>query len=152
MIVRRLENIVGTERDVEGGNWYSRRLLLAADGLSYSLHDTVLRAGTSTEMWYRNHLESVYCIEGEGVLVDRDRDEEHEIRPGTLYVLDAHDRHTVIAHTDLRMVCVFTPPVTGNEVHLPDGSYPAAEPAGDSTVAPPSEAREEQEHSPEVAS
>jgi L-ectoine synthase len=124
MIVRRLTDLEGTERDVNGGNWSSRRLMLASDGLSYSLHDTVIRAGTTTEMWYRHHLESVYCIEGSGTLIDRETGEQHELGPGTLYVLDQHDRHTVVAETDLRMVCVFTPPVTGEEVHLPDGSYP----------------------------
>lgn len=127
MIIRRLDELAGTDRDVDGGNWTSRRLLLADDGLEYSLHDTVIRAGTVTEMWYRHHLESVYCIEGEGVLEDRETGERHPLGPGTLYVLDLHDRHTVHATTDLRMVCVFTPPVTGREVHLPDGSYPPAE-------------------------
>ena len=125
MIVRRLDDMVGTERDVDGGTWRSRRLLLAGDGLPYSLHDTVLHAGTTTEMWYRHHVESVYCVEGRGELIDRETGERHPLGPGTLYVLDAHDRHTVVAETELRMVCVFMPPVTGDEVHLPDGSYPA---------------------------
>lgn len=126
MIVRRLDDLLGTERDVEGGTWTSRRLALADDGLGYSLHDTVIRAGTVTEMWYRHHIESVYVIEGEGILEDRETGEKHDLAPGTLYVLDEHDRHTVHATTQLRMVCVFNPPVTGREVHLPDGSYPPA--------------------------
>lgn len=125
MIIKRLEEIDASDRRVEGGNWYSRRLMLAGEGLPYSLHDTVIRAGTKTEMWYRHHIESVYCIDGEGILEDRETGEKHELRSGTLYVLDRNDRHTVHAHTDLRMVCVFMPPVTGDEVHLPDGSYPA---------------------------
>lgn len=127
MIVRRLQDLLGTDRDVDGGNWTSRRLALADDGLGYSLHDTVIRAGTVTEMWYRHHVESVYVIEGEGILEDRETGDKHDLAPGTLYVLDAHDRHTVHAHTQLRMVCVFNPPVTGREVHLPDGSYPPAD-------------------------
>lgn len=123
MIIRRLAEIDGTERDVEGGNWHSRRLMLAGEGLPYSMHDTVIRAGTTTEMWYRHHIESVYCIEGRGQLIDRTTGEEHVLEAGTLYVLDQHDKHTVIAETDLRMVCIFMPPVTGDEVHRPDGSY-----------------------------
>ena len=134
MIVRRLAELEGTDRDVDGGTWSSRRLLLADDGVDYSLHDTVIRAGTVTEMWYRHHTESVYCIEGEGVLEDRETGERHALAPGTLYVLDRHDRHTVHATTDLRMVCVFTPAVTGREVHLPDGSYP---PPGEVPADPP---------------
>lgn len=127
MIVRTLAEINGSPRDVGAETWQSRRLLLAADGIGYSLHDTILRAGTVTDMWYRNHVESVYCIEGTGRLTNRDTDESWQIDPGTLYVLDGNERHRVEALTDLRMVCVFTPPCTGLEVHDEDGAYPLLE-------------------------
>lgn len=127
MIVRTLAEINGGPRDVGAETWQSRRLLLAADGIGYSLHDTILRAGTVTDMWYRNHVESVYCIEGTGRLTNRDTDESWQIDPGTLYVLDGNERHRVEALTDLRMVCVFTPPCTGLEVHDEDGAYPLLE-------------------------
>lgn len=126
MIVRRLGDIEGSELDVEGGNWYSRRLLLADDGMGFSLHDTVLRAGTVTDMWYRHHLEAVYCIEGRAELTDHGSGEVHVIEPGTMYALDANDRHTVKALTDFRVVCVFNPPVTGREVHDEHGGYLSA--------------------------
>jgi L-ectoine synthase len=48
----------------------------------------------------------------------------HQLRDGTLYLLNGHERHTVRAHTDLRMACVFNPPVTGREVHDDKGVYP----------------------------
>ncbi|MCZ7528315.1 MAG: ectoine synthase [Acidimicrobiia bacterium] len=124
MIVRTLADVAGTEREVDAGNWYSRRLILARDGISFSLHDTVIRAGTETEMWYRHHVEAVYCIEGEGTLDDLESGLTYELRPGTVYVLDGHERHRVRATTDLRMVCVFDPPVTGREVHDESGAYP----------------------------
>jgi L-ectoine synthase len=38
--------------------------------------------------------------------------------------LDGHERHELHAETDLRMVCVFTPALTGQEVHDEDGAYP----------------------------
>ncbi len=129
MIVRTLSEIEGTDRDVEADTWRSRRLVLADDGQRFSLHDTVIKAGTTTEMWYQNHVEAVYCIEGEGTLLDRETGEEHRLAPGTMYLLDAHDRHTVTAESQLRMVCVFDPPVTGREVHDESGAYPA--PDGD---------------------
>jgi L-ectoine synthase len=125
MIVRRLEDVVGTEREVRAETWTSRRLLLRADGVGYSLHDTVMRAGTETAMWYRHHVESVYCVEGEGELRDEDAATVHALRPGTLYVLDRHDRHVVRARSPLRLICVFTPPCTGAEVHDAAGTYPA---------------------------
>lgn len=124
MIVRHLDDVVGTDRDVAAPTWSSRRFLLAKDGLGYSLNDTVLHAGTTTAMWYRHHQESVYCIAGTGSLRNVDTDEVHAISPGTLYVLDGHERHELTAETDLRMVCVFTPALTGLEVHDADGVYP----------------------------
>jgi len=93
--------------------------------MGFSMHDTILRAGSETPMCYRNHFEAVYCIEGKGTIEDRATDEVHAIRPGPLYALDGHDRHIVRAEEDLRMVCVFNPPVTGQEVHDAEGGYPA---------------------------
>ena len=130
MIVRTLDDLVGTDRDVTADNWSSRRFLLAEDGLGYSLNDTVLHAGTTTSMWYRNHQESVYCIGGTGTLTDLESGTVHPIAPGTLYVLDGNERHDLHAETDLRMVCVFTPALTGREVHDADGAYPLLTDAG----------------------
>jgi L-ectoine synthase len=127
VIVRKLSDIVGTDRDVDGGNWSSRRLSLADDKMGFSMHDTILRAGTETRMWYRNHLEAVYCIEGKGTLEDVESGEIHVLEPGTIYLLDQHDKHVVRAEEDLRMICGFNPPVTGREVHDEHGGYPAAE-------------------------
>lgn len=119
-----LEQVSGTDRDVDTTNWRSRRLLLAEDGMGFSLHDTVIRAGTRTSMWYRNHLEAVYCIEGEGEIEESDTGVVHQLRAGTCYALDKHDRHVLHARTQMRMVCVFNPPVTGREVHDESGAYP----------------------------
>lgn len=132
MKVINLNELDGTENDVEHGTWRSRRFVLARDGVGFSFHDTVLYAGTETEMWYAHHVECVYCYEGAGTLVNRETGEEFPIRRGTMYLLDEHDKHTVIAETDLHMACVFNPPVTGREVHDENGVYPllVEEPAG----------------------
>ena len=42
MLIRKLEDIVGGERDVAWGNGQSRRLLLARDNMGYSMTDTVI--------------------------------------------------------------------------------------------------------------
>ena len=76
-------------------------------------------------MCYENHLEAVYCIEGEGEIQLLPDGPTYPIRPGTIYALDQHDRHLLRAVTQLRMVCVFNPPVTGQEVHNENGAYPA---------------------------
>lgn len=125
MIIRRLEDCKSREHgEVSGETWTSRRLLLAGDGCGFSLHDTVLGAGTSTPMHYKNHLEAVYCVGGKGRIDDLETGETHAIAPGTLYVLNKHDRHVLHADEELRMVCVFTPPVVGPETHGEDGAYP----------------------------
>lgn len=123
MIVRTLTEL-DAERSVEGKTWKSRRLLLAGDGMGFSMHDTVLYAGTSTQMWYKNHVEAVYCIEGKGHILDLETGEVHPIEVGTIYALDKHDKHVLHAETDLRMVCVFNPPVVGPETHDEEGAYP----------------------------
>jgi L-ectoine synthase len=124
LIVRNLDDITGTERDVEAPTWRSRRLVLAREKVGFSLHETVLYAGTETKMWYANHIEAVLCVEGRGELVDHETGETHVIRPGTMYLLDGHEHHTLRAHTDVRTVCVFNPPCTGREVHDENGVYP----------------------------
>lgn len=95
--------------------------------MGFSFHDTILHAGSETIMWYRYHLEAVYCIEGEGLLEETDSGVVHRIGPGTLYALNRHDRHKLRALSELRMICVFNPALTGGEVHQQDGSYPPAQ-------------------------
>jgi L-ectoine synthase len=126
VIVRRLEELIDTERHTRAETWESRRFLLEKDGMGFSMHDTLIHPGTETRMWYQHHLEAVYCIEGEGELEVLPDGPVHPIRPGTLYALDGHERHVLRARTRLRMVCVFNPPCTGQEVHGPDGAYPPA--------------------------
>lgn len=124
MIVRSLRDVAGTERDVETPNWRSQRIVLAKEKAGFSVHETVLYAGTENSMWYANHVEAVYCIAGEGELTNDETGERHWISPGTLYLLDQHEHHTLRPKTEMRTVCVFNPPVTGREVHDENGVYP----------------------------
>ena len=124
MIVRTLQECENSERRVRSETWQSVRMLLANDKMGFSFHITTIYAGTETPMHYQQHLESVYCISGKGRLVNRDDGKEFEIVPGTLYILDKHDRHTLFVEEELSLACVFNPPITGNEVHNSEGSYP----------------------------
>lgn len=123
MRVRRLDDVLGSARHIRTDNWDSARILLAADGMGFSLHVTTLYAGTVNPMWYRHHLEAVYCIGGRARLTDLGTGEEHDIVPGTLYALDRHDRHRLSIEEDFTCVCVFNPPLKGTEVHDADGAY-----------------------------
>ena len=125
MIIRSLDGVVGTDRDLAGDGWRSRRLLLAADGMGYSLNDTVVAPGEELTLEYRHHLEACYCIEGEAEITDLASGERHRIMPGTLYALDRHDRHLLRTDAGVRLVCVFNPPLTGGEPHVDGGYLPA---------------------------
>lgn len=124
MLVKHLSDLDDTEADVKTKTWRSRRFVLAKDGVGFSFHETTLYAGTETAMWYANHIECVYCVGGQGKLINDETGEVHELRDGTMYLLNGHEHHRVIAETDLRMACVFNPPVTGREVHDENGVYP----------------------------
>ncbi|GHE01145.1 L-ectoine synthase [Allgaiera indica] len=130
MIVRDFNKIIENERGrvVSDAHWSSVRMLLAEDGMGFSFHVTFLEAGSEHTFHYKHHYESVYCMQGKGSITDLATGETHEIKPGVMYALDQHDRHTVRAEEELVMACCFNPPVTGTEVHREDGSYaPAVE-------------------------
>jgi L-ectoine synthase len=124
VIVRTIEEITGTERDVQTEHWRSKRIVLARDGVGFSLHETVLDAGSINDFWYANHIEAVWVIEGEGELHDKDNDVTYQLGPGSVYVLNGHEHHQLRPRTQMRTVCVFNPPVTGREVHDENGVYP----------------------------
>lgn len=124
MIVRELQKANQSERRIVTENWESTRLLLKGDGMGFSFHITTIYAGTATKMWYQNHLEAVYCISGNGQIESLEDGTVHPITPGTLYALDRHDRHVLRASSELKLACVFNPPLNGKEVHDESGAYP----------------------------
>lgn len=125
MIVRRLEESEKTGRRIVSpdNNWESTRLLLKDDNMGFSFHITTIYEGADFQMHYQNHLESVYCISGEGEVQTLDDGKVYPIRPGTLYILDQHDKHVLRAFKEMKMACVFNPPLNGKEVHNAQGAY-----------------------------
>ncbi|MDB9894284.1 ectoine synthase [Reinekea forsetii] len=105
------------------GNWDSTRLLLKEDQMGFSFHITTIYKGADFQMHYQNHLESVYCISGEGEVETLADGQKYPIAPGTLYILDKHDKHILRGFSEMKMACVFNPPLNGKEVHNPDGAY-----------------------------
>lgn len=126
MLIRRLADMIGTDRDVAPDNqqWVSRRLLLAKDGMGFSMHETLIYAGYNNYFHYANHLEAVYCVAGKGEIEDMATGVITPIEDGTLYALNNHDKHYLRATEEMRLICVFNPPVTGREVHDENGVYP----------------------------
>ncbi len=125
MIVRTTAEITGTDRDVSAGAWRSKRIILAGDGVGFSFHETTIEANSVSEFHYQHHVEAVWVVEGSGTLTNLETDEVHPLGPGTMYLLNGHERHRVTVDEQMRMLCVFNPPVTGTEVHDETGAYPA---------------------------
>ncbi|MFE4519488.1 ectoine synthase [Kitasatospora sp. NPDC056783] len=114
MFTRSLDDVA----PVEWGNGLSYRLLTKRDGMGFAVADTLVRKGTSSALQYREHLEACYCIGGSGEVVEKDGT-RHKIVPGTIYVLNEHDPHHLIASDDedLHLVSIFNPPIIGTEKH-----------------------------------
>ena len=127
MIVRTLDECRKTERLVTSETWDSTRMLLKSDKMGFSFHITRIFAGTETHIWYKHHLESVYCIRGRGEVETLADGKIYPIEPGTVYILDKNDEHLLRAFDELEVACVFNPPLTGLEVHDEEGVYPASE-------------------------
>lgn len=124
MIVRDYNELKDGSRRVDSDGWHSVRLLLKDDAMGFSFHITTIHEGAELKMHYSRHLESVYCVSGQGSIEDLETGEVHKIRPGVMYALDKHDRHILRGDTEMVMACVFNPPVTGREVHDETGAYP----------------------------
>ncbi|WP_257558180.1 ectoine synthase [Sphingobium sp. CFD-2] len=125
MIVRKLQDIRKSDRNVRSQQWESARLLLKDDNMGFSFHITTMYAGEEIHMHYQNHLEAVLVLKGTGTIEDLGTGITHQLASGVMYALNAHDKHVVRPITDILCACVFNPPVTGKEVHDENGAYPA---------------------------
>lgn len=123
MIVRTLQEANKSERRIVSEGWESTRLLLKSDNMGFSFHITTIYRDAELHLHYQKHLESVYCISGEGEIEDLATGIKHPISAGTIYVLDKHDKHILRGFSEMQLACVFNPPLHGKEVHNADGSY-----------------------------
>lgn len=123
MIVRTLAAAEQSGRRIVSEGWDSTRLLLKNDGMGFSFHITTIYKGANLNLHYQNHLESVYCVSGEGEIEDLADGQVYPIKPGTIYALDKNDKHILRAFSEMKMACVFNPPLHGTEVHNAAGAY-----------------------------
>lgn len=106
------------------GGFTSHRYLMEADRMGFSVTRTHIPVGNPHIWHYKHHLEACLCVEGEGDLCDMSTGDVHKILPGTMYALDKNDKHMFMAIKDCVLICVFNPPLKGDEVHDEDRSYP----------------------------
>ncbi|BFM20925.1 ectoine synthase [Gilvimarinus japonicus] len=123
MIVRHLKDAEKTDRKIVSEGWDSTRLLLKNDGMGFSFHITTIYRDAELHLHYQNHLETVYCISGYGSVETVADGKVYQIAPGTVYNLNLNDKHILRADEEMKMACVFNPPLHGKEVHNAEGAY-----------------------------
>lgn len=116
-------NSIEESRKVKFHAGVSNRILLESDGMGYTMTKTVIEPNNKQFQHYKNHLESCYCVSGLATLTNAITGEEFEIKPDVTYVLDKNDPHYFEAHETTTLICVFNPPLKGQEIHQDDGSY-----------------------------
>jgi len=102
----------------------SNRIILERDGMGFGMHKTVIQPSAGKVFQhYKNHLESCYCVSGSATLTNHETGDQWEIKPDDTYILDGNEAHYFEAHEETVLICVFNPPLSGNETHQEDGSY-----------------------------
>lgn len=104
-----------------GGTSY--RTVLKKDGLGFAMMKTVVNKGGAYKWHYKNHKEACFCVSGDGYLEDLITGEVSKISEGVTYLVDKHQPHLFTALTDVVLISVFNPPLTGNETHDENGNY-----------------------------
>ncbi|MDA0703612.1 MAG: ectoine synthase [Proteobacteria bacterium] len=130
MFARTLDDAkaVGNVVKVNNGTGRSARYITAVDGMGFSYHLNWIAGGGSTELWYKNHWEANYIIEGTGKVTDLTTGESWALAPGSLYNVGPNDRHLFEVDVDERHASIFCPALVGRETHDADGAYSASGP------------------------
>ena len=91
----------------------SARILTAADGMGFSLHENRVTPGEVIAVWYKHHWEANYIISGRARIVDLDHGGGWTVGPGDSYQVGPKDRHTFEALEDELHLSIM-----GKEFHL----------------------------------
>ena len=126
MYVKRLEDIPVIVIGHGRANAY--RYLTHDDGCGFTISTPRAPEGKGIVMWYQNHVEANYVLEGEGYVEDVTTGKKWDLAPGTVYVVGPRDRHQVTWFTDLWVMSIFNPPIYGDETHDDQGGYPPTGP------------------------
>jgi len=126
MKVLNVNDLILTSREIipPHKGFVSKRILLESDGMGYTLTNTFIPKGPAQKWRYLNHKETCYCISGKGILTDLETMESFNIEKDSVYILDKNDAHTFEAVEDVTLICIFNPPLKGDEIHDENFSYP----------------------------
>lgn len=130
MFVRTLEQLRadGQEKVLAGGAVHAARLVTSADGMGFSMSDVRIAAGSEQHLWYKHHWEANLIVAGDGTVTDDSSGQVWQLAPGVLYNVGPKDRHTLRMRSEVRLLAIFNPPITGEEKHDADGAYPPTGP------------------------
>ncbi len=128
MIIRQPGESGGQELSVDSGSNVLRGLVLARDKTDFSVHESTMPAGTESLARQKNHHTFLTCLAGEGEVGPVDGGRSHPLGPGTWCLFYKDEEQQLRARTEMRLLWVLAPPLTGHEVPDEDGSFPVLAP------------------------
>jgi L-ectoine synthase len=125
MIVRNSsqQKETGHLHEVAFGNMETVRLLLAEDQAGFSVSEVSVTQPMDVVLQYKNHIEANIFLAGGGTVENLSTGKIHEVHAGVTYVVFPEDRHRVKLSPGTRLICVFNPPLKGDENHNETGGY-----------------------------
>ena len=126
MMVKRPEDAQSV--GVRGTGATASRYLTQADQCGVTVSMPRSSEGHGKELWYQNHVEANYVVEGQGSVEDLNTGEKWALAPGSMYFVGPKDRHLMSFDTAFSLISVFNPPLVGNETHDDLGGYPPTGP------------------------
>lgn len=126
MFVRTQDEVraMGNEKVLGNGKIISLRMLTAADRLGFSLSDVRIKANTVLDLWYKYHWEANQVLHGCLQVTDLNLNDKHTLKAGDVYCVGPSDKHRLSTQTGVHLLSIFNPPLSGQETHDQDGSYP----------------------------
>jgi len=122
MIVRKKNEIKKIK--CKKGGFESLRYLTQGDSMGFTITETTIFKTEEPQFWhYNKHLEACLCIEGDAILTNAESGEKFSIGPGVMYALDQNEPHFFQAKKKTKLICVFNPPLKGDELHDENGNY-----------------------------
>ncbi|MGE0211096.1 MAG: ectoine synthase [Parvibaculaceae bacterium] len=123
MFVKRADEMRRAAKEIIAANGQARtlRMLTKADGIGFGFSDVHFAAGAEATLWYKHHWEANHIVSGTGEVNDLTTGETWRLEPSMAYNVGPKDRHRVRAHTDIHILSVFCPPLSGDEQHGKDG-------------------------------
>ena len=127
MIVRNIteQTKTGHLHQVAFGNMETVRLILAEDQAGFSISEVKVTRPMDVVLQYKHHIEANIFLSGGGTVENLSSGEIFEVHAGVTYIVFPQDRHRVKLSAGTRLICVFNPPLKGDENHNQEGGYEA---------------------------